>query len=143
MRPENGEESDTVPSSEDSSTGFDSQHVLQRATEDSRADIVADIIGHPKGMPSVEELKYMNPGLSDDAIRRHLAELAQVGVVENRSFEADEGKRELHRDFYELTTEAREVFDRNGLFPRDTWQRQYAAVEKTARIREIEELPRP
>ena len=38
-----------------------------------RANIIADIVGHPKGAPSVEELDYKNPSLSEDAIRRHLS----------------------------------------------------------------------
>ena len=122
---------------------FDSWRALQKATDKKRADIIADIVGHPSGIVSVEELDYMNPSLSDDAIRRHLNILANVGVVRKREFEPGERLRDYPYKFYELTEEARELFDRNGLFPQEAWQRQYQAVEKTARIREIEEMPRP
>ena len=92
---------------------------------------------------SVEELDYINPSLSDDAIRRHLSVLEAVDVVQEREFKPGERLRDYPYKFYGLTVEARELFDRNGLFPREAWQRQYQAVEKTARIREIEKMPRP
>ena len=122
---------------------FDTWRALQKATGKKRADLLADIVGHPKGMPSVEELDYMNPPLSDDSIRRHLNTLKDVGVVREREFEPGERLRDYPYKFYELTEAARDLFDRNGLFPEAAWQRQYAAVEKTARIREIEAMPRP
>lgn len=122
---------------------FDAWRALQKATDKKRADILADIVGHPSGTISVEELDYMNPSLSDDAIRRHLSALEDVDVVREREFKPGERLRDYPYKFYELTEEARKLFDRNGIFPKEAWQRQYGAVEKTARIREIEEMPRP
>jgi hypothetical protein len=43
----------------------------------------------------------------------------------------------------QITEAARTLFDQKGLFPREAWQRQYAVVEKTARIRDVEQMPRP
>ncbi|MCU4974749.1 ArsR family transcriptional regulator [Halobacteria archaeon AArc-m2/3/4] len=128
---------------EDGNGEFDSWRALQKATDKKRADLLADIVGHSKGMPSVEELDYMNPPLSDDAIRRHLETLEDVGVVREREFEVGERLRDYPYEFYELTEPARELFDRNGLFPADAWQRQYQSVEKTPRIRDLETMPRP
>lgn len=122
---------------------FNAWRALQKATDKKRADILADIVGHPSQLPSVEELDYMNPPLSDDAIRRHLKTLENVGVVRERTFQTGDRLRNYPYKFYELTDAARELFDRNGLFPEDAWQRQYQTVEKTDRIREIEEMPRP
>jgi DNA-binding HxlR family transcriptional regulator len=123
--------------------GIDAWRALQKATDKKRADLLADVVGHPQGMPSVEELDYMNPPLSADAIRRHLKELVEVGVVDERSFEPGERLRDYPYKFYQLTEDARVLFDRNGLFPEKAWQRQYQAVEKTSRIRELESMPRP
>lgn len=123
--------------------GFDTWLALQRATDKKRADIIADIVGHPKQSPSVEELDYMNPPLSDDAIRRHLDTLTEAGVVRVREFQPGNRVREFPYQFFELTPEARALFDRNGLFPEDAWQRQYQSVEKTSRIRDVESMPRP
>lgn len=122
---------------------FDTWRALQKATDKKRADLIADIVGHPKGSISVEELDYMNPNMSDDAIRRHLATLAECGVVGVAELETGERLHDFPRKFYSLTEQARSLFDRNDLFPEGAWQRQYEAVEKTARIRELEQMPRP
>ncbi len=126
-----------------SGTGFDAWKALQKATDKKRADLIADIVGHPEGAPSVEELDYMNPRLSDDSIRRHLKTLGNVGVVQLLEFEPGERTGGFPYQFFELSVEARELFDRNGLFPEEAWKRQYRSVEKTPRIRDIEAMPRP
>lgn len=143
MRPEIDAENASSDVEASGDEEFDAWRALQKATDKKRADILADIVGHPEGLPSVEELDYMNPSLSDDAIRRHLKELMGVGVVQERSFEPGERLRDYPYKFYELTDAARALFDRNGLFPEEAWQRQYQAVEKSSRIREIESMPRP
>ncbi|MEF8881120.1 MAG: ArsR family transcriptional regulator [Halapricum sp.] len=136
--PNAGAASEEVPSDD-----FDTWRALQKATDKKRADILADIVGHPKGTPSVEELDYMNPKLSDDAIRRHLQTLIEVGVVQELEVEKGERVRDFPRKFYAITDEARDLFDRNGLFPEAAWKRQYKSVKKTQRIREVETMPRP
>ncbi len=122
---------------------FDTWTALQKATDKTRANLIADIVGHPEGAPSVKELDYMNPSLEADAIRRHLRTLQSVGVVEELVVEPGERIRGYPYKFYRLTAEARALFDRNDLFPEDAWRRQYARVEKTGEITELEEMPRP
>ncbi|MGQ4554938.1 ArsR family transcriptional regulator [Halobellus sp. GM3] len=126
-----------------SEAGFDTWAALQKATDRKRANIIADIVGHPRGSITVEELDYLNPDLSEDSIRRHLATLRDVDVVSERALAPGERHRDYPYKFYSLTDEARHLFDANGLFPREAWQRQYRAVEKTPRIREVEQMPRP
>ncbi|MGM0718800.1 MAG: ArsR family transcriptional regulator, partial [Halobacteriota archaeon] len=111
--------------------GFNAWRALQKATDKKRANLIADIVGHPKGKPSVEELDYMNPSLSEDAIRRHLSTLQEVGVVEEVELEVGERLREYPYKFYGLTDDARDLFDQSDLFPEEPWQRQYESVEKT------------
>jgi predicted ArsR family transcriptional regulator len=122
---------------------FNTWAALQKSTDKKRADILADIVGHPHGSPSVEELDYMNPRLSDDAIRRHLKTLQSVGVVQLLEFEPGARTGGFPYQFFELTDDARTLFDKNGLFPTEAWTRQYESVEKTPRIRDIEQMPRP
>lgn len=122
---------------------FDAWRALQLTTDPKRSNIIADIVGHPAGMISVEELDYLNPNLSDDAIRRHLHKLMSVGVVEEYSFEPGDRMRDFPYKFYAVSDHARELFDRNNLFPEEAWRRQYRAVKKTPRIREVESMPRP
>lgn len=122
---------------------FDTWLALQRVTDKKRADLLSDIVGHPEGAPSVEELDYMNPPMSDDAIRRHLKSLQEVGVLRVLEFEPGNRVRDFPYKFFELTSRARKLFDKNGLFPEDAWKRQYDAVEKTPRIEDVETMPRP
>lgn len=124
-------------------SGFDTWRALQEATDTKRANLIADIVGHPHDSITVEELDYMNPDLSDDAIRRHLDTLQSAGVVAERALDPGERHRDYPYKFYEVTDEARALFDRNGLFPEEAWTRQYRAVEKTPRIRDVEAMPRP
>jgi len=127
----------------ESGDGFDTWKALQKATDKNRANLIADIVGHPKGAPSVEELEYTNPDLSEHAIRRHLHTLADVGVVWTLEFAPGERTGGFPYQFFELTAAARDLFDANGLFPEPAWRRQYQAIEKTPRIRDVEAMPRP
>ncbi len=124
-------------------SAFDPWTALQKSTDESRANLIADIIGHPEGSPSVKELEYMNPSLAEDAIRRHLGVLQDVGVVEELVVEPGNRIRGYPYKFYTLTDEARELFDRNDLFPENAWSRQYARVQRSGEIRELEKMPRP
>jgi predicted ArsR family transcriptional regulator len=128
---------------EGATEAFDPWLALQRVTDATRANIVADVVGHPKGTPSVDEFAYTNSSLEADTIRNHLKVLAEAGVVAELTVPAGERTRGYPYKFYRLTDAARDLFDRNGLFPADAWQRQYERVEKTAEIRELEAMPRP
>lgn len=121
----------------------DPDRALGIATDERRAALLADIVGHPAGMATLEELDYMNPPLSRNAIQRHLAELQEVGVIREHELAVGERVRGCPHTFYGLTGEARDLFDRAGLFPEQAWQREYRSVEKTPRIRKIERLARP
>ena len=109
-------------------TEFEAWTALQKATDQARADLIADIVGHPQGAPSVQELDYMNPALGEDAIRRHLSVLADVGVVTELVVEPGDRIRGYPYKFYRVTEQARALFDRTDLFPNDAWRRQYDRV---------------
>lgn len=83
----------------------------------------------------------MNPALGEDAIRRHLGVLRDV--VAELVVEPGDRVRGYPYKFYRLTEQARELFDRNDLFPADAWQRQYARVKETGEIAKLEAMARP
>ncbi len=85
----------------------------------------------------------MNPKLKEDAIRNHLKTLQNVGVIEEIEVKPGDRIRGYPYKFYRLTENARELFDRNSLFPRNPWKRQYTRVEKTGEILDIQQMPRP
>ncbi|WP_207589484.1 ArsR family transcriptional regulator [Halomontanus rarus] len=121
----------------------DTWHVLQAVTTTSRANVIADIVGHPEGAPSVDELSKTNPSLEKDTIRGHLSVLKEVGVVEELTIPPGERTRGYPYKFYRLTRRARDLFDENGLFPETVWKRQYDRLAKDAEMRELEQMPRP
>jgi len=122
---------------------FDTWAALQKSTDKQRANLIADVVGHPEGAPSVKELDYMNPSIKADAIRRHLTTLQEVGVVEELVVESGNRIRGFPYKFYCLTDAARDLFNQNDLFPVNAWQRQYDRVQKTPEITELEAMPRP
>lgn len=121
----------------------DTWRILQTVTEESRANIIADIVGHPDGAPSVDELTKTNPSLKKDTIRGHLSVLKEVNVVEELIIPVGERTRGYPYKFYQLTDEARELFDKNGLFPESAWKRQYDRLKKDPELQELEAMPRP
>lgn len=127
----------------ESETESETWRVLQIVTVESRANIIADIVGHPKGAPSVDELAKTNPSLQKDTIRGHLSTLKEANVVEELVVPVGERTRGYPYKFYQLTDEARDLFDKNGLFPEDAWKRQYDRLKKDPELQELESMPRP
>jgi hypothetical protein len=122
---------------------FDTSNALQAATDKPRANLIADIVGHPEDAPSIDELDYMNPSLEEDAIRRCCNALVEVGILEELVIESGERTKGYPYKFYTLSEQARDLFDRTDLFPKRPWKRQYKRVTKTPEIRELQQIPRP
>jgi len=127
----------------ESDDGFDSWEAMDKITQDTRANIVADIVGHPKGMPSMTELDFTNPSVNRSAINEHLEKLREASIVGKAEIPVGERSRDLPHVFYYITEDAWDFFDRNNLFDRDTWQDQYAKVDKTPEIQRVQEMERP
>ncbi|MDS0296538.1 ArsR family transcriptional regulator [Halogeometricum luteum] len=113
------------------------------ASDKDHADILADVVGHPAGAPTVEELDYMCSNFDAEEIRRHLSTLEDAGIVQISELEPVPSPSDSPTQFAKLTSDARERLNAEGLFPQEAWQRQYTAVEKPPRIKELEALPRP
>jgi len=117
--------------------------MMQAVGDDQRASLVADIVGHPKGMPSVKELAYLNPGVEQSALAEHLNRLQAAGVIDSVELPEDDRIPNLPYIFYHITKNAREFFERNNIFDEKAWQDQYERVEKTDDIKRIETMERP
>ena len=89
--------------------GLEAWTDLQKATGQARANLIADIVGHPQGAPSVQELDYMNPALGEDALRRHPSVLADVGVIAELGFAPGDRVRGYPSKFSQLTNRPREL----------------------------------
>lgn len=123
--------------------GFDPWTALRAITQETRASLLADVVGHPEGLISVPELDYLNPGVERSAISEHLARLVEAGVLAKAEIPVGERSRDLPHTFYHVTDEGRDLFDRNGIFDPEVWREQYARVEKTDELERIEAMDRP
>lgn len=110
--------------------------IIDAIDDTPKANIIADIVAHPKEMPSQKEIDYMNPSLDSSTISEHLSKLESEGVI--KSVRSDQG-----REFYYVTEDAQELFDQHGLFAEDVYQDAYEQVTKPKEIREAETAPRP
>ena len=119
------------------------EKMLQETTEEPRPNLISDIVAHPKGAPTVNELEYLNPSLETDTIKRHLRTLQKLGVVKELVLEPENRLQGHPYRFYSLTDSARDLFDHYGVFPREPWADLYSHVQKPEKIQTIEELPRP
>jgi len=140
MGHDHSEAEDTASTDED---GLKPRVALREVTDKNQADILVDIVGHPNGLPSVEELDYMNPHMSNDEIRNNLKTLIDADIVEERKFSPGDRDPNFPYKFYRLRGAARELFDRSGILSETAWNREYQSVKKTARIQEIEDMLRP
>lgn len=123
--------------------GFDPIAAFGALDDTTRANVIGTIVGHPKGTPSKKEIEYYNPGVAPSTLTGHLKELEEYGIVE--SIERDRAglaRGEPYR-FFRLTEQARELFDRNGLFCQDAYRTLFEEVEKTDEINQAEAVERP
>lgn len=109
----------------------------------TRKNIVGVMVGHPTGTPSKKELAYYLPETPDSTISSNLSALEAAGIITSASHDrTDLPKGEPYR-FYRVTTGARELFDRNGLFEAAAYRNLIEQTEKTDEIRAAESAPRP
>jgi DNA-binding HxlR family transcriptional regulator len=114
---------------------IDAEHVLAVVENTSRANILADIIGHPHGLPTRQELDHMNPSIDSQTLSNHFDTLEDAGVIKNVSNEQHE--------FYYLTEQARTIFDENNLFDESEYRGAYQEISKPSEIQSLEAISRP
>lgn len=118
--------------------------VLNEITTSPRPSLISDILGHPKGSPSMREFEHYNPSYKRNTIQYHLDRLIEIGVVEKLTLPAGQRKRDLPSTFYGLTDDGRDLLARHNLLDEEVaWQAIYANVEKSPEVRAAEEMDRP
>lgn len=116
--------------------------VAEALAEESRRDIIADIVAHSEGLPSMKELEF-GTGLHRATIHEHLEALIDAEIVQAVEIPAGERTRGEPSKFYGITESAREIFDRNGVFVEDHWKELYDRVDKPGEVKQAEAAPRP
>lgn len=117
---------------------------LNVVTQETRFVLIQNILSHPKQLPTLKELNYVNPSKSKSTIREHLEILIDHEIVEERTLPKEERKRDLPWRFYGLTDSGRELLeDMRLLGAEGTLQDMYEMLETTDEIEKYAEAPRP
>lgn len=135
-----------MPKNEITDDGIDEIEALHTLTQETRANLIQDIIGHPSEMPSLKELAYMNPSVKNEAtIRDHLGRLMEAGIVEQVQLPSEKRSRDSPYTFYRLTEEGRNLLEKHSIIVPDEEQikQEYQEVEKPEDIKRYEEAERP
>ena len=117
---------------------------LNVVTQETRFSLIQDILGHPKQLPTLKELDYVNPSKSQSTIRQHLQELVNAGIVAEVSLPKDQRQNDLPYKFYGLSEDGREFLKEHGLLrAEETLTEIYSTIDKTETVRRYETAPRP
>lgn len=121
------------------------REAIRAITQETRANLIQDILGHPKSSPSKKELDYMNPSRNPATLKEHLDILEQIGLIEKIKLPEEERKRDLPNTFYYLTDGGRTFLEKHNILvdEEEEIKEDYAKVEKDPDIRKAEEAPRP
>jgi len=118
--------------------------MLHIVTQDTRFQLVQNILAHPESMPTLFELSYANPSKSKSTIRDHLSKLIEYDIVETVELPKEERSRDLPHKFYRVTEDGVRLLEEHGLLKaQETLERLYESLEKSEKVDRYEKAPRP
>lgn len=119
--------------------------ILGALDDPTRVNIVQNILGHAHGAPSLEEVEYYNPNTSNSEIRDHIGVLIDADVLTRVALPEEDRTLENPHEFYTLTEEAWERLNQHDILvdKLDEIRSDHERVEKTDRIEQYENAPRP
>lgn len=117
---------------------------LNAATQETRFDILQNIISHPSQLPTLKELDFFLMGVSQSTIREHLETLIDAGVVARIELPEEEQTRDLPHVFYGLTEAGREDLKEIGFLEAEkTLQEVTMRTELRPDVKRYMTAPRP
>ena len=128
----------------DEKTTAERREQLNIITQKTRFVILQNIIAHPRGTPSLEELNYMNPSKSRSTIRDHIKTLTEADIIETVKLPPGKRERDLPYVFYQLTKTGEHLLRDHGLIRAEkTLKEMHTRLEKTPEIKKCINAPRP
>ena len=117
--------------------------------QDTRLDLIRDVLAHPKHAPSLTELCFINTYIDAVEIRFQLSMLVEYDILKHITYDSDVTSEDIPYTFYTLTDDgwaAIRYF--NDEFTPQTYERlseMYRQVINDAppHVQEAEEAPRP
>lgn len=139
------EEEDEAEESTDAFSLESKTATLRFVTQETRGNLIQDILGHPELSPSFDELAYVNPSKSPATLREHLDKLEDAGIVKKVDLPERSQSRDKPRTFYTLTELGIRFLDSHNLFidEFEQIQQDYKSVTKSKQIQAKEEAIRP
>ena len=89
---------------------------LRIVTEETRGNLLQDILGHPKASPTFDELNYLNPSKGGSTVRGHIDSLIDGEIVEKVRLDEKDRERDLPYTFYTLTAQGLDLLVSHNLF---------------------------
>ncbi|QSW98613.1 winged helix-turn-helix domain-containing protein [Haloterrigena alkaliphila] len=125
--------------------GTETRELLHFLTQETRFALVANILQHPEGLPSMYELEQLNPSVSEATVYKHVQKLIDAGIVEAVALSDDERRQGYPWKFYGLTDAGRELLGRHNLLrAEETLKRIYGTIsDKPEKMVKYENAPRP
>jgi DNA-binding HxlR family transcriptional regulator len=111
--------------------------------EDTRYQLLMNMLGHPQQKPSFKELNFMT-SCSKSTVSEHLSKLVRYGIVDKLEVPKGRRKRGRPRTFYQVSGPGYILLNSASPLPvDDRWlQNRYKQVEKPKKIEQYEELSR-
>jgi hypothetical protein len=120
------------------------REMLHIITQETRFVLLQNILGHPKQLPSVPELTFLNPDKNEGTVYQHLKRLINIDIVEVHTLPSDQRELDLPFKFYGISEEGKAFLDQYGVFEsEETLHDIYARVDKSERMKRLESAPRP
>lgn len=129
----------------DAGEGTGTRELVHFLTQETRFSLLANVLGHPEGMPSMYELEQLNPSVSEATVYKHVQKLVDAGVLEAVTLPDERRQQGYPWKFYRLTDEGREFLGRHNLLAaEETLETLYGTIEdKPEKMIRYENAPRP
>jgi DNA-binding HxlR family transcriptional regulator len=118
--------------------------LIHWVTQETRYNLIVDMLGHPNQAPSVPELAHTNPSVTKATINEHLTKLVRRGFVDRLVIPTGQRTRELPYIFYRVSKLGYAFLEQYNILPADDRliQLWYSQVEKDDTIEKFEMAPR-
>jgi DNA-binding transcriptional ArsR family regulator len=118
---------------------------LRLVAQETRGNLIQDILGHPRVSPTFDELVYVNPSKGRTTIREHLGDLEEAGIIDVLRLDEEEQEPRMPYTFYSISEDGYRFLNEHNLFvdELDEIRSDYERVSKPDRIKKWENAPRP
>lgn len=118
---------------------------LDLLSQETRANIVQNILGHRYMMPSLYEFAYLNPSKNKGTIKGHLDKLVETDFILRVTLPQGKRQRDHPDTFYILSNEGYRFLQRHSLLipDIDEIRSDHSRVKRSDKFKKYEYAPRP